>query len=262
MDIYGHRGARGNLPENTIASFIYAIEHGVKGIELDLVVTKEKQLLVSHEPYMACHLCLQPNGNPIVNQEQYNIYEMLYEDILLFDCGSLKQDAFTNQKNAQHSKPLFKDILKATMPLVKQGFTYLIEIKSDRKWYGTFQPDISEYCDLIINEVQVLKSSPNVDLIIQSFDPAILNRLHKLDEELKLGFLIEEKLEIDKQLSRLNFIPYCFNPEYTLVDQNIVNIVHEKEMKIFCWTVNNLASASTLTQYGVDSIITDYPSIF
>ena len=78
---FGHRGCRGLLPENSIVSFKKAIKLGVDGIELDVVVNKDKQLVISHEPYFQSSFCLDSNGMAIENEKQWNIYEMTQNEI-------------------------------------------------------------------------------------------------------------------------------------------------------------------------------------
>ncbi|HNU43538.1 MAG TPA: glycerophosphodiester phosphodiesterase family protein, partial [Cyclobacteriaceae bacterium] len=63
FDVQGHRGARGLMPENTIAAFLFAVDSGVTTVELDVVVTKDSQLVVSHEPWMSASICLSPQGD-------------------------------------------------------------------------------------------------------------------------------------------------------------------------------------------------------
>src|SRR5687768_4027297 len=108
FDVQGHRGARGLKPENSIPAFLYAIDLGVTTIELDVVVTKDKKLVVSHEPWMSSALCLNQAGQPITEKEQkkFNIYQLTYDEVKQFDCGSKVNDAFPQQEKLQVFKPL------------------------------------------------------------------------------------------------------------------------------------------------------------
>lgn len=264
IEIHGHRGCRGILPENTVASFFKAIELGVNAIELDVVVTKEKQLLISHEPWMRADLCLFPNGDRISQerQQELNIYDLRNDLIQLFDCGSLAQKRFPDQINSQHMKPLFLEAVKAIKSQLKKNGVYLnIEIKSHRDWYGEFQPDLSEYAAIILHELKYLRKE-GVSFMIQSFDPGILNKLNKLNEELKLGYLIEEKFELERELDRLSFKPNYFNPNYKLIDKELIKALKSKDIKCFAWTVNDKKEGHLLMEAGIDGIITDYPTLF
>ena len=85
FDLQGHRGARGLKPENTIPAFISALDWGVTTLELDVVITKDKQVLVSHEPYMAPGICFNSKGSSFANEKEFNIYQLTYSEVQQFD---------------------------------------------------------------------------------------------------------------------------------------------------------------------------------
>ena len=107
LDVQGHRGARGLLPENTVPAFIKAVELGVTTLELDLAVTKDKELLVSHEPYMGAHLATDSSGREILEADElkHNIYRMTYEQIKTYDVGSKLNERFPEQRKIKIHKP-------------------------------------------------------------------------------------------------------------------------------------------------------------
>ena len=73
-----------------------AIDSGVTTIELDVAITKDKQVVVSHEPWMSAAICLDPSGSPLQGKEEkkFNIYQMTYDEVKQFDCGSLGNTDF------------------------------------------------------------------------------------------------------------------------------------------------------------------------
>src|SRR3954464_10968 len=83
FDVQGHRGARGLMPENTIPAFLLALDSGVTTLEMDLVITKDKQVIVSHDPWMNAAFCLDPSGREIKEKDEkkYNIFQMEYEQV-------------------------------------------------------------------------------------------------------------------------------------------------------------------------------------
>ena len=89
FDIQGHRGARGLMPENTIPAFLMALDSGVTTLELDVVITKDKQVVVSHEPWMSASICFDSEGRVYTEKEEkkFNIYQMTYEEVRQFNCG-------------------------------------------------------------------------------------------------------------------------------------------------------------------------------
>ena len=72
IDIQGHRGCRGLLPENALPAFKKAIELGVHTLEMDVVISKDNKVIVSHEPFMSRRICLKPSGEEIPESERYD----------------------------------------------------------------------------------------------------------------------------------------------------------------------------------------------
>ena len=93
IDIQGNRGARGLMPENSIPAFLKAVELGVTTLELDVVVTKDQQVVVSHESYFSPDFCLNPDGSEISPDSilENNIYVMIFTIIfsLIFGAGAV-----------------------------------------------------------------------------------------------------------------------------------------------------------------------------
>ena len=89
FDLQGHRGARGLLPENTIPAFLLAVELGVTTVELDVVVTRDRRLVASHDPWFDPRICSPPDGRPVAeaDRERLAIYRLDYDDVAAFDCG-------------------------------------------------------------------------------------------------------------------------------------------------------------------------------
>ncbi len=65
IEVQGHRGARSQRPENTLPAFEYALEQGVDTLEMDMAVTKDGVIVISHEPLLSRGLCLDPKGRPV-----------------------------------------------------------------------------------------------------------------------------------------------------------------------------------------------------
>src|SRR3954466_16098541 len=90
FDKEGHRGCRGLMPENTIPAFLKALDLGVTTLEMDVVISKDLQVVVSHEPYFNSAFSIAPDGVPVDKKEQKNLvlYQMNYADIKRYDVGS------------------------------------------------------------------------------------------------------------------------------------------------------------------------------
>ena len=100
LDIQGHRGCRGLYPENSIPAFKKALDLGVTTLELDVVISKDKKVVVSHEPFMNHHIVLDPRGNEIAanDERSYNLFEMTYDSIKQYDCGTKGHQDFPFQR--------------------------------------------------------------------------------------------------------------------------------------------------------------------
>src|SRR5215475_11419507 len=90
--VHGHRGARGVRPENTLPAFEYAIAAGVDVLEMDLAVTKDNVLVISHDPHMNPAICEGPAGSPTT------IREMTLAQLREWDCGKRKNPAYPKQQ--------------------------------------------------------------------------------------------------------------------------------------------------------------------
>jgi len=260
MKIYGHRGCRGLLPENTLSSFNKAIELGVDGIEWDVVVNKENKLYISHEPYIDTSYCQLINGEKIKNKSKssLNIYKMNKEEIEKYDCGSIYQKKFPKQKLYEAQKPTVKEAfaeLKEKNPII------LFEIKSSLEDYGKYQPYPEEYCNIIKKEVENYKYLDNI--IFMSFDDQIINKLHDIMPSQRLVYLIyKPQLDTKSYLKKLDFKPFALGMYYPLISRKTIKRLHNKKINVFAWTVNDLKKGNELEKIGLDGLITDYPNYF
>ena len=264
-DLQGHRGARGLLPENTIPSFLKAIDYGVDTIEFDLVVTADNQILISHEPWFDHQISTKPDGEPVTEEEQmaFNIYQITYEETQQFDVGVRGHAGFPEQVPMEVTKPLMRDAILAIESYVdEQGLNlvqYNIETKSRPEWYGEYGPQPEEFSQLLYDELADLDILDRV--IIQSFDPATLIAMREIDSGLVQAMLVfEEEQTIDQYVKILGYQPEIWSPHYQLVTPELVADVHERGMTIIPWTINEREEMIRLLEMGVDGIITDYPN--
>lgn len=263
FDVQGHRGARGLMPENTVPAFLLALDSGVTTVEMDLAVTKDKQLLVSHEPWMNAAFCLTTDGKTFQakDEKKYNIFKMTYEQVKQWDCGSRGNAKFPQQQKLKATKPLLRDVIVAVEDHIK-NFTqyevdYNIEIKSSVEGDGKFHPRPEEFSDLVY---QLLNQYLPMDrVIIQSFDFRVLKYFHKKYPSVRLAVLVENLNEIEQNIKELGFMPSIYSPDFTLLSKDEVKKCHRMKMRVIPWTVNEEKDMLELKEWGVDGIITDYP---
>ncbi len=266
FDLQGHRGCRGLMPENTIPAMIKAIDLGVTTIEMDVVISKDRQVVVSHEPFMSAEIASSPEGKipTFADQRQFNLYEMNYDEIKRWDVGIRPLLRFPGQAKFNIHKPLLRDLIDSVEYHLKQKkvkpVQYSIEIKSVSSTDNSYHPEPAAFVELVMDVIK----SKNIDsrIIIQSFDIRVLQSLHKNHSKTKTALLIEGKSKSPEQkLEELGFTPTVFSPEYRLVDSKMLALCKNLGMKLIPWTVNELKEIEKLKSMGVDGIITDYPDL-
>jgi glycerophosphoryl diester phosphodiesterase len=264
FDLQGHRGARGLAPENTIPAFERALEIGVTTLEMDVVIAGDGTVVVSHEPWMAAAKCRLPNGERIPEGEEHlhNLYEMTYDEIEAYDCGSLRLDDFPEQTPTAASKPRLRDVIRTAEAYVeahdRPPVFYNIEVKSREEWEGTFQPEPVSFARSVLDAVAEEGVAPRTTL--QSFDPRVLEAVHESSRPVRVALLVWKGGTVEEHLADLSFVPDVYSPSAHLVDAGRVEATHEQGIQVIPWTVNDPDAMAMLIDLGVDGLITDYPN--
>lgn len=266
FDFQGHRGCRGLLPENTIPAFLHALDLGVSTLEMDVVITSDSQVLLSHEPWFSAEICLDPQGNTIQADEEKShlIYQMTYEEIKAYDCGAIGNPRFPDQQAMSVSKPLLSEVIAQAEQYARDTGRdlpfYNIETKCSPEGDGQYHPTPDVFAQLLVDEV--IKAGVASRTTIQSFDPRTLQYLHGKYPELRLALLIENGFSPDENLKNLRFTPHIYSPYYILVNADLVDFCKSKEMALIPWTVNDTKTMEALIELGVDGLISDFPDRF
>lgn len=263
VDIQGHRGARGMMPENTIPAFLYALDQGVTTLELDVVITEDKKVVVSHDPWISPEICLTPENAEFKDEKKYNIYQMTYEEVKAFDCGFLSNVRFPQQQKLHVSKPLLSDVITEVEKHIKSytqyEVDYNIEIKSTQDGDNKTHPSVEEFSDLVYKVID--QYLPPQRVVIQSFDFRVLQYWRKKYPKVRLAALVENDKSIEANLDNLGFKPHIYSPDYKLLSKSKVKNLQQKGIKVIPWTVNEAKEMKELVSWGVNGIITDYPNI-
>ena len=263
FDLQGHRGCRGLMPENSIPAFLKAIDLGVNTLEMDVVITKDLQVLVSHEPWMSHVICLDSSGTEILKsrEKEYRIYEMTLAQVQQFDCGSKAHPGFPEQERVAVCKPSLREVIQASEEYCRSRglppVAYNIETKSTPDGDDIFHPKPGAFVDLLMAVVQEEGIADRTT--IQSFDPRTLQYLKQHHPEMRSALLVANVKPMKKNLNELGFTPDIYSPNYLLVNKKLVTQAHQKGMKIIPWTVNKESDFKKMKDLGVDGIITDYP---
>lgn len=262
-DIHGHRGCRGLLPENSLPGFLKATELGCDYLEMDVVLSADGQLIISHEPWMRHDLCITPDDEAITpeNERSFNLYTMSAREIRQFDCGSLENPDYPEQDQRDTHKPTLAELIDVVDEHALMSGVALpsfnIEIKSDPSWYGVFQPAPDVLARAVINALDSLGITDRC--LLQSFDPAVLETIHAERPEIVMAYLVEDGSTLEAALSRLTFVPQIYSPHFVAANETLLKAVREKEMELVVWTVNEPDDIRRMLNLGVDGIISDYP---
>ncbi len=263
FDIEGHRGCRGLYPENTLPAFQKALELQVNTLELDLAVSADKQLVVSHEPYFRSGLSIDPDGNPVTKEDElnHNIYKMDYETVMKYDVGSLSDERYPERENLRTFKPLFTDVVNKAQ---HYAFTfqveepdYNIEIKRNPEYDEKFHPTGMEFASLVLDKVKELNIQNNT--IIQSFDIESLQIVKAKNPDIRLALLIENQKSVADNITALGFKPDIYSCYFKLLKAEDITYCHNKGIKVIPWTVNEISDMQAMVDLGVDGLISDYP---
>jgi glycerophosphoryl diester phosphodiesterase len=268
FDKQAHRGGRGLMPENTIPAMLNAIDLGVTTLEMDAVISRDKKVVVSHDPYFNANITTTPDGKFLSKEEASKLllYGMDYEDIKKYDLGLKPHPDFPRQQKIAVHKPLLSDLIKATETYAKEkGKTplwYNIETKSKEGGDGKQHPAPEEFVDLLVAVIQSEGIAPRT--VIQSFDFRTLRLVHQKYPAIKTSMLIEntDKRSLDAQLKELGFVPFVYSPHFSLVTPQLIKACHNKNIKVIPWTVNTKEDIEKLKTIGVDGVISDYPDLF
>ena len=236
FDLQGHRGARGLMPENTIPAMLEALELGVSTLEMDVHVTHDNKVILSHDPHINPDFTLAPNGKdiPDAGRTMYKLYVMDYEDIRKFDVGTKPYSKFPQQRNMGARIPLLSEVVDSVQARIKKDnlgqVFYNIEIKSKPETDKDRHPLPERFIQLVM---QVVEEKGIADwVVIQSFDPRVLRILHEDFPQMKTSLLVENTDGLAANLDRIGFVPTIYSPNYELVDEALVKAVHERGMKI------------------------------
>jgi glycerophosphoryl diester phosphodiesterase len=266
FDIQGHRGARGLFPENTTYGMIGTLQiEDVTTLEMDVVISKDNQVLLSHDPWLSSEICNFSNGDRMlaIDDEKFRIYEMTFDEIKKFDCGSRWNKKFPKQRPRGATKPLLTEIIFAVREYCAEekrpDVNFNIEIKSKPEWDNFMTPPPAKFAKLVYDVVNASEVKDRIT--IQSFDVRSLQAIRALDPDLKLVLLVEGETNYKAKLKELGFTPAVYSPNYTLIDKSSVDELHKLGMKVIPWTVNDSVQMMKTIETGVDGIISDDPEL-
>jgi glycerophosphoryl diester phosphodiesterase len=236
------------MPENTLPAFEYAIGIGVDVLEMDLAVTKDNVLVVSHDPILHPPVCKGAVDSAV-------IHELTLAQVREWDCGSIQNPRFHEQKVIPGTRiPTFDEVLDLAP---KGSFEFNVETKSFPD-HPEYTPTPAEFSRLLIDAVRRHKLEKRV--MVQSFDFRTLVAARKIAPEIRLSALYEQGPKDFVALSREAANAEIVSPEYHLVTVERVIDAHAKGLQVVPWTANTPEDWDRLIRCGVDAIISDDPA--
>ena len=262
--VHGHRGSRATRPENTIPAFEYGIRHGADLLELDLAVTKDNVLVVSHSPFITPdhpgeRVCTGPAMQP-----HTAIHTLTLAQVKQFDCGSMTLANFPKQIAMPGTRiPTFDEVLD----LAPQGkFEYNVETKSFPS-HPELTPTPEEFVKLIDDAAK--RHNLQSRIILQSFDFRTLIAMKKLDPSIRLSALLgdpKDDAEMGLTDHDKDFVSIgkksgaqMISPDFHLLTQEKVAAAQASGLQVIPWTVNTPEDWQKMVDAKVDAIITDDP---
>lgn len=259
----GHRGGRGLMPENTILAMKNAVDIGITTLEMDTHITKDGEVVVTHDDYLSPGFMLTPEGNeiPKADSKKYPVYQMDYALLRTFDLGTKPLAGFPRQKKIKSYIPRLADLIDSIQSYTKgkKQMFYNIETKCSPKGDGIENPGPEEFVKLLMDVIE--KKGITSYVVVQSFDKRTLQVLNKKYPKVRTSFLVDNKKTVEENIADLGFNPFILSPVFKMVNEELVKKCHEKNVKVIPWTPNSKEDIERLKLLKVDGIISDYPDL-
>jgi len=282
--IYGHRGARGEIVENSIEGFEHTFALGIKAIEFDVLITQDKIPVLSHDFHLTPSMTKDDAGNWLKDAD-FKIFDKSYDELSKYNIVSFNSESkygkrFKKQKPVTNVKiPKLSDLFELALEENNKDVFLNLEIKSTPIRTG-LTPSPSDTVSLILKDINKYKLEDRI--VISSFDWRILTELKKLNPKILRSFLtLQQDLSTKKKtifedspwlgkkfpLEDLFLLPkiikslegHVWSVFYRDVTKQNIDLAHELGLAVIVWTVNRESDIVRMIEYGVDGIITDYP---
>ncbi|MGC8600183.1 MAG: glycerophosphodiester phosphodiesterase [Nitrososphaeria archaeon] len=228
--LFGHRGARGLAPENTLPAFDLALQYGMDGVELDVHESADGEIIVMHDELVD----RTTNGNGYIK-------EMTLEQIKSLDAGVKFSSKYAGTK-----VPTLSEVFDR----YREKLLYKVEIKHSYEYY----PNIEEK---VLETVDRFNLKKNVQII--SFDFDSLKKVREIDNKIEIGLIIEGRprwfIDMAKKLEA-TWIQAFHGLVYS---KNDVTELHKDGIKLGLWTINEVKDIIRFCEMGVDDLTGDYP---
>jgi glycerophosphoryl diester phosphodiesterase len=245
--VHGHRGARAIYPENTIPAFEYAIKIGADFLEMDVAVTKDNVLVISHDPHINAEICKGPHPG-------IAIHELTLAELREYDCGALKNPHFPKQQPVPGTRiPTLDEVLSLSRG---NNVQFNIETKSFPD-HPELTPAPDVFARMLLEVIRKHKLESRS--IVQSFDFRTLHATKRLAPNIRLSALWEGDARPFVDVAREGEAG-IISPLFKLATPEQVKAAHQAKIQVVPWTADTPADWQMLIDAGVDAIITDDPA--
>ena len=280
FDLQSHRGTRGLAPENTLPAFERALEIGVDTLELDVGITADCVVVISHDPYLNPLIVRDASGQWLPGTKGPLIKSLTFAQIQAYELGRIKPDTpYATQFNTQTPRdgtrmPALAALFDRVKALGANDVRFNIETKLD-----PMQPDDSVSPEVMTQALlKVIRDAGMTRRVtIQSFDWRSLRLVQQLEPAIPTvylsfqnannntiaggqwtaGFRIADYPSVPAMVKAAGGA--AWSPNGGAVTEELVRQAHAMGLKVVPWTINNPPEMDKLIGWGVDGIITDYP---
>ncbi len=279
FDLQGHRGTRGLAPENTLPAFEKAMRMGVDTLELDVGLSADHVLVISHDPYLNPLLVRDAKGEWLSGTKGPLIRSLTYAQIQTYELGRIKPGTsyatqFSTQEAVDGTRmPTLASLFERVKALGSK-VRFNIETKIDpTQANDTVSPEVMTQA--LVNVVRDAGMAGRVT--IQSFDWRTLQLAQVIAPEIPTAYLSFQNASNDTITSGLWTAGYkiadyadipamvkaaggaIWSPNGGAVSEDLVKKAHAVGLQVLPWTINNPPEMDRLIGWGVDGIISDYP---
>jgi len=255
IDVQGHRGARGYLPENTLPSFARALELGVTTLELDVGVTRDGVVVIHHDRGLNPDLARGPDGQWV--QRATPLHSLTYAELQHYDVGRLRPGS-DYARRFPHQQPLDGTRIPRLAELFAlakdQRVRYNIEPKMDASALHETLP-AEEFARALIAEVR--KAGVQHRTTVQAFHWQVLKVVEREAPEMPTVYCTEGTASNSERVHAAG--GRIWSPDYHTVTVKKLDAARKSQMKVTVWTVNEPADIERMIAMGVDGIASDYP---
>jgi len=255
--VHGHRGSRGTVPENTIPAFEAALMAEADVLEMDMGVTKDNVIVVSHEPNIVPERCLDAEGNKL--KKAVPIRSLTLAEVKKYDCGTLVNPKFPQQLSVPGERIPTLDEVFAMVKASGYQAAPKVEFNIETKIFPAepeLSPSATDFARLVADAV--IRNGMEKRVMVQSFDVRTLKEIKKIAPAIRTSQLTYEEL-VDIVPALKSAKADIWSPNYKWVTRESINEAHAAGIQVAPWTINTKKEWDMAIAAGVDAIITDYP---